>query len=203
MFLHDQCVAQRHHEQNAQNTAAQGDQGDLQDAGLVAQTLFCPQEQRGHGEDGTGGQALACGADGLHHIALQNGVLLEQDADHAHGNDCCRDGGRDSHADAQTQISVCSAEDHGQNNAHDHRSGRHFCGDLFRRDIRLEGFLIFHACISLRQHKRPAPKKARRLCCLFSYSYFLKYAHPPTRGYAGTYSIILKCDGFDNWKCTQ
>ena len=69
-------VAQGHHEQNAQNAAAQGDQGDLQDAGLVAQVLFCPQEQCGRGEDGTGGHALACGTDGLQHVALQNGVLL-------------------------------------------------------------------------------------------------------------------------------
>ena len=175
VLLDDQGVAQGHHEQNAQNAAAQGDQGDLQDAGLVAQALFCPQEQCGHGEDGTGGQALACGTDGLHHVALQNGVLLEQDADHAHRNDCCRDGGRNSHADAQAQISVCSAEDHGQDDAHDHRGRRHFCGDLFRRNIRLEGFLIFHVC-SPCDSTSALLFGAGRLCCLFSY--FLKHAHP-------------------------
>ena len=149
MFLDDQGVAQGHHEQNAQNAAAQGDQGDLQDAGLVAQALFCPQEQCGHGEDGTGGQALACGTDGLHHVALQNGVLFHDLANYAHGNNCCRNGSRYSHTYTQTKISIGCTEDNCKDNTHDDGCHRKFRCDLVSRNIRFELFVFVHDFLSL------------------------------------------------------
>ena len=120
MFAHDERIAQRDHEQNTQDAAAQGDDRDLQKARLLALALSRPQEQRGKGEDCARSQRLACGTDRLDDVALQNGVAAHQDADNAHGDNRRRNGGRHGEADAQAQLRVCRTENNCQEHTDDH-----------------------------------------------------------------------------------
>ena len=82
-------------------------------------------------------------ADGLSHVVLQNGVALEQEAHHTHGQNSGGDGGGDGHTDAQAQIGIRTAEHDREDRAEDHREEGELGDDLFRRDKRLK-FLVFH-----------------------------------------------------------
>ena len=148
VLLDDQSAAQGDHHQNAQHTAAQGDETDLHQGGYVAKTILCPHEQGRQSEDGAGGHGLTGGTDGLDHVVLQNGVAAQDLADHSHGDDRGGDGGRHRHTHAQAKVRVCSAEDNGQNSAQDDGDHRELRHDLVCRNIRLE-FFLFHDIRSL------------------------------------------------------
>ena len=148
MLAHNQGIAQRYHEENAQQTADQSDQGNLQQIGLFHHAVACPQKQGRQRENGTGRQRFTGRTDGLNDVALQNGVFAHDHADHAHGNHSCRDRGRYRHPHAKTQIGIRGAEYNRQKNPHDDRCDRQLRGDFTGRNIRLKFLFLFHVFYS-------------------------------------------------------
>ena len=175
VLLDDQRAAQGDHHQNAQQAAAQGDQADGDHGGSVAQALLGPHEQGGQGEDGARGHRLTGGADGLNHVVFQDGVSPQNLADDTHGNHCRGNGRRHRHANTQSQIRVCSAEDDGQQSAQQDGYCCELRHDLVGRNIRLE-FLVFH--------------DFRSLLCLI----FLSPRHIPAQPLSWTAAAVLSSE---------
>ena len=149
MLFYNQRIPERNHEKDAQDTAAQCNQRDLHKARHIAQTFFRPQKQCRHGKDRTGCQRLTGRAGRLNHIALQDGILLHDHADHTHGNNGCRYGCRHGHTNPKAKICIGSSEYDRQNDTHDDRGDCKFRRDLFRRNIRFELFVFVHVFFSL------------------------------------------------------
>ena len=123
MLLHDQRVAQRDHEQHAEQAAHHGDRGDRAPGERVAE-----EEQRGEGEDDARGDRLAGGAGGLHHVVLEDRRRLgaegrreiAEDRDREH-----RDRDRRAHGetDLEREVHARRGEDEPEEDAEDDGAG--------------------------------------------------------------------------------
>ena len=105
---HDKDAPKRNHQQNAQQSAAQGDEGGEDDI----KALPHPNQDQGwHGKDNPGGQRLPGRGGRLSLVGFENRPATQHDPQEQHGQDRSRDRSRDGHADSQPQVDVGRAHD--------------------------------------------------------------------------------------------
>ena len=138
VLLHDEGLAQGHHEDDAQDAAHQGNQSQRHHAGHVDDAVLGPQEQGRQGENSACGHGLTGGADGLDQVVLQNGIPAQDHPDDTHGDHGCGDGCGNGHTYLQTQVGVGRAEHDGQHDADEDGRHRKFRYHTVCRYVRLK-----------------------------------------------------------------
>ena len=140
MLLDDQCAPERHHEEDTQKTAAQGNHCDGEQRWFFCDSLLCPDEKDRQREDAPGRNGFSRGSHGLHDVVLQYGIPLQDHSYDPHRDDSRRNGCRHRQSYAQSQIGIGRAEDDGQQHAHNNGCLRDLRQHAVRRDVRFEFF---------------------------------------------------------------
>jgi hypothetical protein len=126
MFLHDQCAAERHHHQDAENAAGKGEHRDLHVV-EIPWTVGCQEDQRGDGEHDAARNRLTSGSDRLDDVVFQNrgAAKFLEHGDRQHG-----DRNRRAHREAcaQTEIHGGRAEQQAEERPENDRARRELGG---------------------------------------------------------------------------
>jgi hypothetical protein len=111
VLFDDELAAQGNHEEHAEPAA---DEGEQEDAGVFE--IEAEKDERGEGEDDSGGDGLAGVAGGLDDVVFEDGGAAEdaQDADGEHGDG---NGGGYGEAGAQAHVDGDGAEDDAEDGA--------------------------------------------------------------------------------------
>ena len=136
VLLDDERAAQRHHHQDAQDAAGEGQHQDLEIA-EVAGAVRRQEDQRRDREDDAAGDRLAGGSDRLDDVVLEDGraAQLLQHRDGEHGD---RDRGADRQAGPQAQVDGRGPEDQAEQHAQDDGLGRELRRRLAGRHVGLK-----------------------------------------------------------------
>ena len=136
VLLDDERAAQRHHHQDAEDAAGEGEHRDLE---VVEEALaaVAEEEQRRHGEDDPRGHRLAGRADRLDDVVLEDRRAAEplQDRDGEHGD---RDRRADRQPGAQPEVDRRGAEEQPEQRAEHDGLGRELGRRLAGRDVGLK-----------------------------------------------------------------
>ena len=121
MFFDDECSAERHHHEDAENAAREGQHRDLHVI-EIAGAVRGQENKRRHREDHTAGDGLTGGSNRLHDVVLENRGTAQP---LQHGNGEHGDRNRCAHRQAGTQAEIHRrrSEQQAEERTENHRAG--------------------------------------------------------------------------------